>query len=391
MCSSDLIPAAEIGFCHEIDDDPGEEDSKPGAWDVPSAAQCTSSMVDDAVVGSGDGDSSSEGLHQDRRHRCSCNGKFLETDEKFSNVARLPPMCHFFLLGHCNYGDQCRYSHELPHGGLEEARQQTPCPYFLQGNCRFGESCILRHDDKDIQELEHLQELDERNGGNAVVTCGICLDDIAVVNKHNRNSSFANTPHTMTTKKFGLLSGCDHVFCFDCLKTWRAANRKSSSQRSRSFMGVGPDDAMLETRTCPTCRAPSDFIVPSRKYCTGEEKQQVIDDYKNHLATKPCKRFDGRMGSCPFGRECFYAHLNSRGRDVKENDKPRRRHSNNYRHQRRNGDDDDMMDMYTFFLLLDLLSGQYSDSDEDGNDDDEASSSAPAGDNFDYSNFEIVD
>ena len=352
-CNRMMVPGLE---CSDDERPRDGEDRKPGAWDKPSSATSNATTLADDD-GCGGGDPQDVGIDQGSSH---------------SKVARLPPLCHFFLLGHCVYGDQCRFSHTLPPGGLEEARRQTPCPYYLQGNCRFGTSCLLRHDEMDLQQLRQQQEsgeIDAQSGG--VLTCGICLDDILIVN--------GNNCHTRSVKKFGLLSGCDHVFCFDCLKTWRAANNKSSSHRR----GMGSlDDTMLETRTCPTCRAPSDFIVPSRKFCTGEEKQQVIESYKAHLATIPCKKFDGTMGSCRFGRECFYAHINARGHDVKANDKPRRQPSD-YRRRRRTSDDDDMMDMYTFFLLLDLLTGQYSDSDDEDD--------APSVDQNDESMFAIVD
>ncbi len=36
------------------------------------------------------------------------------------------------------------------------------------------------------------------------MTCYICLENIVT-----------------THKQFGLQNNCDHVFCFDCLSTWR--------------------------------------------------------------------------------------------------------------------------------------------------------------------------
>lgn len=78
------------------------------------------------------------------------------------------------------------------------------------------------------------------------------------------------------------------------------------------------------TRSCPACRLPSNYIVPSLSFCTGDAKAQVVEAYKSHLSVRECKYFTGLIGSCPFGPHCFYAHRNSHGEDVKHIDRPRR-------------------------------------------------------------------
>lgn len=56
-----------------------------------------------------------------------------EKDPKPKAVARAPPMCRFFALnGDCRYGEDCRFSHSLPEGGIMEARKQIPCRFYLQ-------------------------------------------------------------------------------------------------------------------------------------------------------------------------------------------------------------------------------------------------------------------
>jgi E3 ubiquitin-protein ligase makorin len=69
--------------------------------------------------------------------------------------------------------------------------------------------------------------------------CGICFDSIAACGK-----------------RFGLLTGCDHVFCLECIRTWR----KSTS--------VDKD----VSRSCPCCREHSYFVMPSKFSVTGELK-----------------------------------------------------------------------------------------------------------------------
>lgn len=86
------------------------------------------------------------------------------------------------------------------------------------------------------------------------------------------------------------------------------------------------------TRSCPACRLPSNYIVPSLSFCTGDAKQAVVEAYKSHLSVRECKYFNGVIGSCPFGPHCFYAHRNSEGQDIKHLDRPRR---SKHRHGRR--------------------------------------------------------
>ncbi|ETM36384.1 hypothetical protein F442_17420 [Phytophthora nicotianae P10297] len=239
------------------------------------------------------------------------------------SVAAAPTtaLCRFFVLGKCRYGSRCTFSHSLPAQvsecasdeteGLSAAAALVDCPFFLRGNCKYGEHCRLRHNpamlpgaavaasarsaprvgrfpvsnNSDVHAASATREDNQQD-----FTCGICFDDIVQSGKH-----------------FGLLH-CDHCFCLDCLRSWRQSK-----------------DMELEViRACPACRLPSDFIVPSLIFVTGEEKQKVIEAYKSHLALRECKYFNGLFGSCPFGPRCFYAHRDSEGRDVKHLDRPKR-------------------------------------------------------------------
>lgn len=171
--------------------------------------------------------------------------------------------------------------------------------------------------------------------------CGICLDPLGCnvpievpgvvideMNDHKTTttaSSSSTTDKSVQRKKFGLLTGCDHVFCIDCLRHWRKEQKKDASELSSLI--PGRDDvssASDRVRACPTCRQVSDFVVPSDKFCVGVEKVQVVGAYKARLSCIPCKRFNGRLGSCPFGRDCFYAHRRSGGQDMKRKDKSKK-------------------------------------------------------------------
>ena len=86
--------------------------------------------------------------------------------------------------------------------------------------------------------------------------CGICFDDM----------------NARKLKRFGLLSSCDHVFCFDCLKNWRETR----------FL----NDRMV--KCCPQCRKHSDLMVSSRRFLTGREKNQLFQKLRpNQLPQYP--------------------------------------------------------------------------------------------------------
>eukprot|EP00953_Heterococcus_sp_UTEX-ZZ885_P005696 3530-Heterococcus_DN1.PRE.8 len=112
--------------------------------------------------------------------------------------------------------------------------------------------------------------------------CGICFDSIAACGK-----------------RFGLLTGCDHVFCLECIRTWR---KSTSVEKDVS-------------RSCPCCREHSYFVMPSKFSVTGESKVQAIAKYKECLSKRPCALFkpDNPAHSCPFGAKCHYAHTAADG------------------------------------------------------------------------------
>jgi len=228
-------------------------------------------------------------------------------------------LCRFFVLNNsCTFGRECTFSHTLPPGGIDEARKSIPCTYYKRGLCKYGEFCMFRHDEKDLTEEDN---------GAAPLTCGICLEDVIG-----------------SGKRFGLLK-CTHCYCIDCLRSWRKSNQSGA------------------TLPCPACRKPSDFLIPSKTFCVGEEKMRIVAAYKNNLASKPCKHFNG-IGTCPFGRDCIYAHLDSDGEDIKHLDrkmKPRRI---------RRDDMEYLPSALLEFLLLEFY-GLFATDDDDIGDSDE--------------------
>lgn len=117
---------------------------------------------------------------------------------------------------------------------------------------------------------------------SADVACGICFDAIAA------------TPG----KRFGLLSGCTHAFCLDCIRAWRARL----------------DLPTETTRSCPQCRTLAYVILPSDRYITEPARKAALGEaYHSHQRSLPCRLFNGGKGECPFGSSCWYAHTNADG------------------------------------------------------------------------------
>ena len=248
------------------------------------------------------------------------------------------PLCRFFFLQHhCRFGETCAYSHEIPDGMTrQEALKLIPCPYYASGSCRYGDHCSLQH--------ERLSsESNETTSSDQDGVCGICLEDVS-------QTRFA---------KYGLLSCCQHTFCFKCLMEWRTE---------------GSDEAE-DRRTCPTCREKSDYVIPSNiKPIDKEDKERIVHEYRTRLGRVPCKKFDGILGSCPYGSDCFYAHLDEEGDDCKADDCSMKElyetRQKQRRNRRRRGDSvESELEHFSQLLMMMQMQGLLGDSDEEDSDD----------------------
>jgi len=47
-----------------------------------------------------------------------------------------------------------------------------------------------------------------------------------------------------------------------------------------------------------------------------EEKDNLLSEYRQALASKECKYFKKGDGECPFGNKCFYRHVDRQGKHV---------------------------------------------------------------------------
>jgi hypothetical protein len=90
---------------------------------------------------------------------------------------------------------------------------------------------------------------------------------------------------------YGVLDNCDHVFCYECIVSWKRSKYSNA-----------------ESESCPVCKVRSAFITPSKHWFENkEDKHHIVKKHKNHLKTLPC-RYYLRHGFCRYSDRCFYDH-----------------------------------------------------------------------------------
>ncbi|XP_008564381.1 PREDICTED: probable E3 ubiquitin-protein ligase makorin-3 [Galeopterus variegatus] len=182
------------------------------------------------------------------------------------------------------------------------------CRYAARGQCFRGESCVYLHGEIcDMCGLQALHPMDAAQREDHIracieahekdmelsfavqrsmdKVCGICME---VVYEKAIPSD----------RRFGILSNCNHTFCIKCIRRWRSARQFENRI----------------TKSCPQCRVSSSLVIPSEFWVEEEEeKQKLIEQYKEAMNNKPCMYFAEGRGRCPFGRNCFYKHAYPEG------------------------------------------------------------------------------
>jgi hypothetical protein len=185
----------------------------------------------------------------------------------------------------------------------QEARSRPHCIFFQRGYCRSGPACEYQH--SSAARLTSLPADTPRNPGKAQrrrlrraanqrrlasrEDCGICFENPA-----------------KTQGRYGILTGCDHAFCVDCLRKWRRSSTAPGAAESV--------DSQSMRKACPLCRAPSDHVVPSFIFVVGEQKDRLLAGYRKNCAEIDCKLY--AAGRCPFSYRCFYKHTRLDGTVV---------------------------------------------------------------------------
>ncbi|KDQ61564.1 hypothetical protein JAAARDRAFT_123149 [Jaapia argillacea MUCL 33604] len=185
-------------------------------------------------------------------------------------------ICRYYSTSRgCFAGDKCKFLHGEQEKITPFDRSKT-CIYYAQGYCRRGSQCWFKH----------VAPSTPQPASSSDDLCSICFEK----------------PIT-----YGLLVGCSHVFCINCIREWRAPANKSTEVVSSGVI-----------KKCPYCRVEARFITPSSVfYPEGHAgKHMTIERYKSSMARVPCRYFqqsrrDKRF--CPFGKDCFYQHTNDDG------------------------------------------------------------------------------
>ncbi|XP_073140047.1 E3 ubiquitin-protein ligase makorin isoform X2 [Henckelia pumila] len=178
-------------------------------------------------------------------------------------------ICSFAAAGDCPRGNKCPHLHGDP---CPTCGKLCLHPYRPQEREEHMKTCERMQ--KHLEELRHSQEIE----------CSVCLERVL-------------SKPISAERKFGILSECDHPFCISCIRNWRGSSPTSGL------------DVNAALRACPICRKLSYFVIPSVIwYSSKEEKQQIVDSYKQKLKSIDCKHFDFGNGTCPFGTSCFYKH-----------------------------------------------------------------------------------
>lgn len=103
----------------------------------------------------------------------------------------------------------------------------------MNGECKFGADCEYKHpkeDDKTAGLEEILLAKQVQIQGDK--ECNICYEYVL-----------------KSDRKFGLMSTCEHPFCLECIRKWRATY---SLHKNKEFY-----------RLCPICRTSNYYVVPS--------------------------------------------------------------------------------------------------------------------------------
>ncbi|VDN03456.1 unnamed protein product [Thelazia callipaeda] len=195
------------------------------------------------------------------------------------------PLCPYFETGYCVKGDQCQFVH----GDICDLCN-IPClhPNDREQRAQHRQECM------DIHEAAMEEAFAQARSVGKV--CGICMENI-----RERNG------------RFGILEGCKHCFCLECIRQWR---RNQNSQFESKIV-----------RSCPECRTHSDFVIPAIYWVEDQaDKNKLIASFRENTKQKLCKYIrGGYIDDCPFGNKCFYKHQLPDGTVVEGNSPQSRR------------------------------------------------------------------
>ncbi|XP_016056283.1 PREDICTED: probable E3 ubiquitin-protein ligase makorin-3, partial [Miniopterus natalensis] len=187
--------------------------------------------------------------------------------------------CRDAAMGQCFRGASCAYVHGEV---CDLCGRQVLHPGDAAQRAEHRRACVETHE-QDMRFSFAVQRSLEK-------VCGICMEVV---------SEKAN----LSDRRFGILSNCNHAYCLKCIRTWRSAREF----RSRVV------------KSCPQCRVSSRLVIPSELWVEeAEEKEKLVEQYKEAMKTKTCRYFALVRDCCPFGEDCFYKHADPEGQGEEE-------------------------------------------------------------------------
>lgn len=132
------------------------------------------------------------------------------------------------------------------HGDICDLCEQPVLhPFNEQQRQEHRLECLKKHEAK-CEEAFAIQRSQDKK-------CGICLETV-----WDREGD----------QRFGMLENCSHIFCLECIRTWR-----SSSNYEHKVV-----------KACPECRTKSDFVTPTKFWPENDQAKKIlIQSYKDNL------------------------------------------------------------------------------------------------------------
>ena len=242
--------------------------------------------------------------------------------------------CSFFLTGLCRFGDSCKFRHVKPEpwaveyfenlllDKLEQCAAEGAeagggaeggaAPAAAAAAAAEAEACLSESDFAASSRTWLSASLESQQAVLAeAVAAGVASDldaaEIALgaaergISRSIECSVCLENVTDAVGRRFGLLTGCAHAFCLECIREWRARIDLPAST----------------VRACPLCRRLSYYVIPSDRYIADEgRKARLNAEYHAAQRALPCRNFDQGRGVCPFGTSCFYAHLLPNGQPA---------------------------------------------------------------------------
>ncbi|KAG0358869.1 hypothetical protein BGZ54_010247 [Gamsiella multidivaricata] len=221
------------------------------------------------------------------------------------------------------------------------------CRFFLAGNCRNGASCRFYHEGFSSLPLETRAEAQEAQEAQEATSAS------SGSRSERRTSSSDRPAYAATRPCHWYMAG----YCHRGDSCWFSHDRGvintayggtedtielSDDEEEEGIPENAVEDEDEDDQKCAICfEVPQTFglLVPSSFFPTcAEQKEIIIQNYKEATSRKPCKYFkeSGERRWCRFGDDCHFAHLDENGEPCKVNpDSDPRRNRSRRHHGRR--------------------------------------------------------